>query len=136
MFLVLGLGALAVGMQYRLGTATSMGPGYFPVMLSSAVALVGALIAVRAVLKPAATQPLSKFYWRPVALIVAAVLVFGYLIDRLGLIVAMAGLIAISGVALRNRRIGEQFLMFVVLTAIAIAIFVYGLNMPLKLRPW
>ncbi|MGV6873771.1 tripartite tricarboxylate transporter TctB family protein [Pseudochelatococcus sp. B33] len=136
MFLALGLGALFMGMQYRLGTATSMGPGYFPVMLSSAVALLGVAIAAKAMLNPDAAQPVTEFHVRPLAIIVAAILAFGLLIDRFGLVVAMAALVAVSRIAIRGRGIVELTVIFVVLTAIAIGIFVFGLNLPLKLRPW
>lgn len=136
MFLALGLGALFVGAQYRLGAATSMGPGYFPVMLSSAVALIGAVIALKAILNPDLSQAPAEFHFRPLLIIIAAVLAFGLLIDRFGLIVAMAALILISRMAIRSKGVVEPIVIFVVLTALAMGIFVFGLNMPLKLGPW
>jgi hypothetical protein len=136
LFVIIGLGALAMGIQYRLGSATAMGPGYFPVMLSILVAVLGATLFLRALFYPETSEPPAKLYLRPLLIIAVSVLAFGLLIDRAGLIAALAALIFISRLATRGKSLWELALIFVVLTAIAFAIFVFGLKLPLKLGPW
>ena len=136
MFLALGLGALFMALQYRLGTLTAMGPGYFPVMLSCLVALCGAIMTVRSAIAPDPERVLTEFHIKPLAIIVVAVLIFGLTIDRFGLVAAIAALILISQLAMRKKGIVEPIVIFAVLTVIAILVFVTGLNIPLKLGPW
>jgi len=46
MFLAIGLGFGMYSLEYSLGTATRMGPGYFPLMLSIIVGVLGLIVLV------------------------------------------------------------------------------------------
>ncbi|RDK08014.1 hypothetical protein DN412_22955 [Cupriavidus lacunae] len=45
---LVGLAAVAAGLQYHTGTLSHMGPGFFPVAVGALLALVGVLIAMSA----------------------------------------------------------------------------------------
>ena len=83
LFIALGGCAIIYGSRYAIGTTARMGPGYFPMLISSGLVLAGAILVVRSVL--AAGDTLGAIRWRSLILVLAGVLAFGLLIDRLGL---------------------------------------------------
>lgn len=77
LFLVTGV-VFAVGSRgYSLGTADRMGPGYFPMLLGTALALVGIAVAVQALAgKDQPGKRIGAWAWRPLACIVGASILF------------------------------------------------------------
>lgn len=135
-FMTIGLGAVITSSSYEIGTAMQMGPGYFPALLGGIIALLGLVLAVRALLNPKTSKPLDRWTPRPLFFVLAAVLAFGALIESGGLIVAIAALTLLARLAGREGGIVEFVVMLIALCAIAAGIFVYGLNLPLRLHPW
>jgi hypothetical protein len=74
MFVAFGLGFLIVARNYAMGNAVRMGPAYFPTMLGGILAVLGAVIFLRAFVSKIST-PLRSFPFRP--LIFAAGVVLG-----------------------------------------------------------
>lgn len=136
MFLVAGLGAMFIARDYALGTTTRMGPGFFPMMLAGAIALIGAALLLRSLIGKDESKPLVAWKIRPLFFVTVAVLAFGLLVDASGLIVAIAALVAISRFGSKEGSILELVMMIVLLSLLAIGIFIYGLGMPFRLRPW
>ncbi|MGV6874765.1 tripartite tricarboxylate transporter TctB family protein [Pseudochelatococcus sp. B33] len=136
LFGAIGLGTIAMGVSYRLGTPGNMGPGYFPVMLGVIMALIGLTMLIRSMLNPEASDGVASWEVRPLVFVLAAVFVFSLLIDSLGVIVAVASLVLIGRLGGREGSMSELAVMIVAMTVLAVGIFVYGLNIPLKLRPW
>ncbi len=136
LFGAIGLGTIIFAQSYKLGTPGNMGPGYFPIILGVIMTLIGVTMLVRSTLKPAMSDHVASWEIRPLIFILASVLLFSLLIDSAGLIVAVIVLVLSSRLGGREGSLLELVLMVVVLTLIAVGIFVYGLNIPLKLRPW
>lgn len=136
MFMVFGLGGAVIATGYGMGTAARMGPGYFPVALGMVIALLGAVMSVKALLNPDSSEPIEAGKLRPILFISLAILAFGLLIDGRGLIAAVVALVVIARFAGREGSALEVLAITALLTVIATAIFVWGLNIPLKLRPW
>jgi Tripartite tricarboxylate transporter TctB family len=86
LFIALGGFAIVYGSRYALGTAARMGAGYFPLLISVGLVLIGALLVGRSFLTSG--DQLEAIGWRPLLLILVGVLAFGLLIDRLGLLIA------------------------------------------------
>lgn len=68
----------------RIGQALNMGPGYFPIVLSGMLVLMGGAVAVRGALAGAG-QPFGAVAWRGAILISLAIAVFTVTLERLGL---------------------------------------------------
>ena len=63
LFVAFGVFAIAYGWRYAVGTAARMGPGYFPLMISATLTLIGARAG-----RPLIPQPgrsLGSIGWRP-----------------------------------------------------------------------
>ena len=130
LFIALGGFAIIYGSRYAVGTTARMGPGYFPMLISSALVLVGAVLVGRAL--HSAGDALGTIRWRPLVLILVGVLSFGFLIDRAGLLAAGILLIVASRLADRELRPIETAILAIGLTLATGAIFLYGLGLPIK----
>src|SRR5262245_2202963 len=91
-----GFAAVAVfaARGYSLGSAGKMGPGYFPLLLGGLLGVLGVVLIARAVVLDG--EPLPRFHIWPLAIIAAAVCLFGALIEPFGLVVALAVLTLLS----------------------------------------
>jgi len=135
MFLAFGAGAAVIAHGYNFGTPARMGSGFFPVVIGVIIAIMGLVLIVRSLLKPASDEAVGEFQFRPLVFISAAIVIFGVLIEDAGLIASLAALIVVARLAGREGSLLELALMVAVLIAIAVGIFVYGLNIRLKLGP-
>lgn len=131
LLLVLGGIAMIVARDYPFGSAMRMGPGYFPTVLSGLLCLFGAYLSVRGI--RAAPKIAIDWNVRPVALLAAAIVVFGVVMSRLGLVPALVAMIFVAALAGREFRVKEVALLAVALSAFAVVIFVYVLRLPYPL---
>lgn len=126
------IGAL---IDLRMGTAFQMGPGYFPTIIGGILVAFGAMIAFNAV--GAAPSPYGPVSWRGMILITLAPILFGVLVRRLGLLPSLLIVVAISTFASRRMRVPLALALTAGLTLFCVAVFGYGLGLPLKLLgPW
>lgn len=135
MFCGFGIGAAVIAHGYEFGSPARMGSGFFPIVIGVLVATMGLILMVRAVIWPESSEPVENIPFRPFFFISVAIIVFGVLMEDAGLIAALAALIVIARFAGRDGSPLEVALMVVVLIGIAVAIFVYGLNIRLRLGP-
>ena len=130
-FIVIGLAGIYFGLDLRFGTAARMGPGFFPYYLSWCILGIGAIAGARslALQGPA----IERVRLRPVLLILASLLVFGFAMEALGLIVSAAALIAIAALAQGRPKLRETALLAAGMTAFCVVVFVWALGQPLTL---
>ena len=133
MFIAWGAAGLWLGRTYPIGNAVRMGPGYFPVVLSWLLIGFGGLIAVRGALTQG--EALTKWYWRPLVMVLLSFVVFAILIDRAGLIAAGLASVVVGTAGGPDFRWREAALLAVGLTASAVALFIYALGLPMTLWP-
>lgn len=114
-----------------LGTALRMGAGYFPLLLSGLLGLVGLVILVRALIANG-DRP-TKVAWRGLLLVTAAVLVFGFGLNGLGL----GPTVAISAVlaTLASGEVGWRgaLALAALLVVFTWAVFILGLGLPIAM---
>jgi hypothetical protein len=135
-FILLGGGAASLSLRHSLGTMTRMGPGYFPLLIGSLLALIGVVVTIRSLLPAAENTPMERIAVRPLAILAAAVVAFALLLRPYGLVAAITALTAIGWTADRDRRLRELPVMIVVLCGIAYGVFVYALNINLRIWPF
>ena len=137
MFVCVGL-AFAIGAtNYSMGNSARPGPGYFPLILSVIMAILGGVVLFKALtIETEDGDPVGGLAWRPLIVIVLAIVVFGLALPRLGLLLTVPLLIFIVSQAGDEFRWKEVLANAVVLTVAAWAIFVLGLKLTLPLYPW
>jgi hypothetical protein len=119
--------------SYAMGRASAMGPGYFPSLLALILAGVGVVLIARSFYIEGAR--IAVLHPGPLAILVMAIVLFGLLINWLGLVVAGALATLIGARAGPDFRIAEAIALAVALVAFSVAVFVYALGLPLKLWP-
>lgn len=137
MFIGMGLGFAIGATNYSMGSSARPGPGYFPLILSVIMAILGGVVLFKALtIETEGGDPVGSFAWRPLIVIVSAIVFFGLALPRLGMLITVPLLIAIVSLA------GEEFRWkgvvgnAVVLTAGAWGIFIAGLKLTIPLYPW
>ena len=137
MFIVVGI-VFAVGAtNYSMGSSARPGPGYFPVILSVIMALLGGVVLFKALtIETEGGDPIGAFAWRPLIVIVAAITVFGLALPRLGMLITVPLLIFITSLAGDEFRWKGVLVNAIVLTVGAWAIFIAGLKLTIPLYPW
>lgn len=134
-FMFFGLAAVYLGWELEMGTAGRMGPAYFPVALGWMLALVGLIGVVRSFIGHG--ESVGTFHVKDIVIILAAVLLFGFLMRGAGLIVAAFVLIMLSSWASKKFQLLPTLLIAVGLTAFAAILFVKVLGLPMPLLgPW
>ncbi len=134
-YVAIGVVAFVWAHQYDIGSATRMGPGFFPALLG--LALIG--LGIASVVKGYWSQtldPIPKYRLEPFFLILASIISFAVLIDRVGLVVAIfvSVFIACFRRVLTNPL--EVFLTFVVLAAFSGLVFIHLFGMVIPLFWW
>ena len=127
-FIVIGLAGAYFGQDLRFGSAGNMGPGYFPVLLSWVIVGIGLLVGFKGLTVEG--PRIEAIQLRPILVIVAAILAFGYLVDRIGLALTAALLTVLAGYARRDVSLWETLLLAAGLAAFSVGLFVYGLAQP------
>jgi hypothetical protein len=136
MFTVVGI-VFAVGAtNYSMGSSARPGPGYFPLLLSIILAILGGVVLFKSLtIETEGGDPIGSIAWRPLLVIVVGIAVFGVALPRLGMVITVPILIVISSFA------GDEFkwkgvaINAVVLTAFSWLIFVAGLKLTIPLWP-
>ncbi|HJV64044.1 MAG TPA: tripartite tricarboxylate transporter TctB family protein [Albitalea sp.] len=136
MFIVVGV-VFAVGARYYpLGSSARPGPGYFPLLLSVIMAILGAIVLFKALtIETEGGDPIGPIAWKPLVIIVAAIAIFGATITRLGMVAAIPILIFISSLAGDEFHWRDVLINAVVLTIASWLIFIVGLKLTIPLWP-
>jgi hypothetical protein len=133
LFIAFGLFFLIGARDYELGSAARMGPAYFPTMLGGMIAVIGLVVLFRSLVVKG--EGVSAFPLRLLFYITLALLVFGYLLKPIGLVLALALLIAVSAFAGHEFKLKEVILLSAVLIVLSVLVFVKGLGLPFPLWP-
>jgi hypothetical protein len=134
-FFAIGAAFAIVARDLDFGTAFRMGPGYFPWLLSIILMLLGTVIIAGSFTTPG--EPLSPIPWRGLLLVLLAPIVFGLTVRKLGLLPAIVLATLLSVAASRRSNLRLAAFMAAGLTLFCVAVFSYGLRLPLPLfGPW
>jgi hypothetical protein len=128
-FLLIGAAGAYFGKDLAFGTAARMGPGYFPVLLSWLIIGIGVIVAARGLTVEG--PPIDPPQVRPILFVVAAILMFGTLLDTIGLALTAVMLTLVAAHARRDASLREALLLGAALALFAVIVFVYALSQPL-----
>ena len=128
-FMLIALAGLYFGSDLAFGSSSRMGPGYFPTLLSALIIVVGLVIGVRGVTIEG--PPIEPVQLRPILFIIAAILIFGFLIESIGLALTAVLLTIFAAYARREVKPSETLLLGVGLAIFTVVVFVYLLGQPL-----
>jgi len=136
MFIVVGVVFANGATFYPMGSSARPGAGYFPLILSVLMAILGGIVLFKSLtIETEGGNPIGHIAWRPLLVIVASIAVFGWALPRLGMFITIPLLVLMVSVA------GDEFswkgvsLNCAVLTAGSWAIFIWGLNLTIPLKP-
>lgn len=130
---VIASAVLVLGRPLSTGSATEMGPGWFPGRVAWLALAAGAFLILRS-LRGASTR-LPPFRLRPLIAVVAAVLVFALGINRFGLLLTAPPTLLIASVAVAGSSLRGRLIAALVITLLAAGVFVGALGLTIPLLP-
>lgn len=136
MFTALGVGFAWGALSYSFGSSARPGPAYFPFGLGLLLAVLGAVVLFKSMtVETEDGDPVGHWAWRPLSVVVGALVLFGFSLPHLGLLVSLPLLVVIASMASEEFRWKDSLLNAVVLTALSWAVFVKGLGLTLPVLP-
>ena len=133
MFMGFGLAALVISQSYAVGTASKMGPGYFPRALGALIVVLGALLSLLSL--RSTQEPKIDWHWRPLAIILFSICLIPWLTDSLGIVLTSLLLVFVASTASEEFRWKEALISGVILGVASTALFVWGLAIRLPIWP-
>jgi hypothetical protein len=132
LYAAFGLAAILMAWDYGMGTASRMGPGYFPTALGALLLLTGIASVVRSFFRDG--KPIGAVAWKGAALVTAATVLFGLLLRPAGLVPALVALILVGASASSRFRFEWRAgALMLALIAFCALVFVKGLGLPIPL---
>ena len=121
--------------ELQIGTAFRMGPGYFPMLLSGLLAILGTAILVNGIWLPG--EPIRHFTWRGLINIVLPVVFFGLTLRGLGFVLSLGLTVFFTAIASVHFKWWVALLNTAVIVFFGWLIFIWLLKLPIALLgPW
>lgn len=135
-FLSLAIAGGLLSTRYRMGTSAQMGPGYFPLLLSTGLGLLGAAILIKSFLPTQEDGTIDKFYFKPLLIVIGAITLFGFALEPLGLVLSTVLLVTISSLGSPEKKIAKEIaIASVFLATFSWAVFIKGLGLLIPVWP-
>ncbi len=134
LFVVFGGLALWLGRNYAIGTLSKIGPGFLPVVLSVGLLSVGGVLALRALAIEG--PPIEKSQVLPQFFILAAIAVFAFGIESLGLALTVMAVAITASFARRGMNWRETIALAIGLAVLCVLLFVQLLGQPFMVWPF
>ena len=136
LFIAIGVVFAVVASTYPLGGAAAPGAGFFPLILGVLLALLGVVVLFKSLtIETEGGDPIGAIAWRPLLVIVAAIVWFGLGLERVGLLLTVPLLVVLASFADRAVHWRAVAANAAVLTLFCWLVFVVGLKLQLPLWP-
>lgn len=133
LMIVLGVFTISQSLGYNFGTLRRMGPGFFPIVLSVGLCLIGiAMIVSKAFVPKGADVDVDNLNMRGIVGVLGGLLALALLLEPFGLIPAIFAGVLIASLADRQLKLVPALVLALVLSAFCYSVFVWALNLPLK----
>ena len=134
-FFTIGVLWMTAATHYRIGKATAMGPGYFPLAVAAILAVLGASSVVRS-LRFVDQEPFGRWPIAALIFVLGGIVAFALLLESAGLIAASGAVVLLCCWSRLRTRPVEAAILTVALVALVSGIFVFGLGLPVELFVW
>jgi hypothetical protein len=144
MFVGVGIAFAWGASSYKVGNAARMGPGYFPLMLGTLMAILGLAITFKALaLETEGGDKISRWAWKPILFILGSNFVFGVLLAGLpsiklpamGMVAGTFALTLIASLADPGFKLRSVLILATLLGLISYLAFVLLLKLPFSVWP-
>lgn len=129
--MVVGLAAILLAWDYGMGTATKMGPAYFPSVLGGLLALIGAASIVRSFIRNG--EPIGTLAIKGMLFVCGSTALFAALLRGAGLVIALMVLVIVSAYGSVKFKLTTSIFLALGLTVACVIVFIKGLGIPLPL---
>lgn len=138
LMLITGFWAFYQSVGYHVGTLTSMGPGYFPAVISTILILSGLAIVSASLRSPRSSGSVKrvKLDWRRWICIVLSIASFICVGAFAGLVAGSFCTVFIAAMGDRQNRLLDATLLSLVMTVVSVVVFWWGLRIQFPLFPW
>ena len=126
-FLAVGIAGTLMSRGYPVGTARTMGPGYFPMVLGGLMILTALVLLASSFMGERQPWPAAPAV-KSGALVLGGTLLFALLLKPAGLVVASMALVLVGGSASIEARPLPLLLLAVGLALGSVVVFVHGLG--------
>lgn len=118
-----------------IGTSLRMGPGYFPLVLSGVLILLGLVILVQAT--RVSGEPMGPIAWRGLFFILPAPIFFGLTVRGLGFVPSLFLTCLIASFASMRMKPLAAIVLAAAITVFSVIVFSYALALPYqRFGPW
>lgn len=144
LYTVIGAAFAYGATSYNVGSAARMGPGYFPLLLGSLLAIIGGIVIFKSLVVETPTgDRVGSWAWKPLSFIIAGNLLFGVLLGGLpsikfpamGLIVAIYGTTLVVSMAGDKFKLKEVLILATVLSVLSYLAFIVLLKLQFPVWP-
>lgn len=136
LFLAIALLFLASGWDLPFGSFRRIGPGGFPAMVAGLLAVMGLFILLKGLAVPAERMRLISGP-RTLLAVLAALVVFGLLLQGAGLVAAIIASVLVAACAVRPLRLGRMAIYGTVMGIACSLLFITALGMQAPIiGPW
>jgi hypothetical protein len=114
--------------KLSIGRALQMGPGYFPIVLSSIMTFIGLVILIKSFF---AVPNLSfgKIPWRAIFMISASIIFFGYFLRELGLFPTVLCTSLLACLSSDQIKLTSALMVSTVMAVFCTLVFAYGVKL-------
>ncbi|MBC5782099.1 tripartite tricarboxylate transporter TctB family protein [Ramlibacter sp. USB13] len=134
-YVLAGAGFSLGALNYKLGDAARMGPGWFPFWVGILLVLVGIATAAAGVRVHAAEEHVKRPEFGTIAWILGAVVLFGVLLQHAGLVLSLAVLVIVSSLGSHEFKWRATLVNAAVLIAFSVGVFIRGIHLQIPLWP-
>lgn len=134
--LIAGLVVLAAGAffaygatEYRMGSIVRMGPGFVPFWMGVIAIGLGAIICATAIGRSGRATEIA---WLPTLCVSGAIVAFGLLLPRLGLVPATFAAAIVAALGNRKMRLPGKAATAAVITLVCWLVFLVALGLPIR----
>lgn len=136
LFIAVGVGFAVGASFYPFGSSRDPGAAFLPLILGVLMTLLGGAVLFKSLtIETEGGDPIGAIAWRPLLVVVAATVMFGLCIERLGLLLTMPLIVLLSSAAGGRFAWRGALLNAVLLTVGSWLVFVAALKLQLPLWP-